>query len=208
MALAKFKVCPACGEHNPPALLECKKCEIDLTGIKVVDEAILTTANSSTKDATASSNGRSLVKICDCGTANPPQARKCSVCGEDISDVRATEGQFSPQTMMKAMLRSLDDSFIFLIEKPITIIGREAEMRQYLEAKTYVSRKHAKLTNANGEIYIENISSTNQTFVNNILIPDDSPTLLKNGDEIGLGGKLINGERQNQAAYFVIEASA
>jgi hypothetical protein len=40
MALSKFKLCPACGEHNPPALLECKNCETDLTGVRLVDEDI------------------------------------------------------------------------------------------------------------------------------------------------------------------------
>ncbi|KGK83904.1 hypothetical protein DP73_19290 [Desulfosporosinus sp. HMP52] len=205
MTLNKFKVCPACGEYNTPSLLECKKCETDLTGIKVVDEEILATANASASEATASSNSRSLVKTCDCGTANPPQARKCSSCGEDISDVRATESQSSPGVTQKVVLRSIDACFTFSLDKPVTVIGREAEMQQYLEAKTYVSRKHAKITLANGEIYIENMSTTNHTFVNNTLIPTDAPKLLKNGDEIGLGGKLINGERQSQAAYLVIE---
>ena len=207
MALTKFKVCPACGEHNTPALLECKKCETDLTSIKVVDEAILATVNASAGEAIASSNRRSLVKICDCGTANPPQARKCSSCGEDISDVRATESQSSPGVTQKVILRSIAASFTFLLDKPVTVIGREAEMQQYLETKVYVSRKHAKLTLTNDEIYIENMSSTNHTYVNNTLIPSDVPTLLKNGDEIGFGGKQINGKRQSQAAYLVIEVA-
>lgn len=205
MSLAKFKVCPACGEHNPPALLECKKCETDLTGVKVVDEMAISSDNAPVNNMGVSV---SLVKICDCGAVNSPQARKCSSCGEDISDVRAAETQRSSQVMIKAVLRSVNNDFTFLLEKTVTIIGREAEMRQYLEAKTYVSRKHAKLTIVNGEIYIENMSSTNHTFVNSTLIPGDAPTLLKNGDEIGFGGKLINGKRQNQAAYFVIEVSA
>lgn len=207
MALNKFKVCPACGEHNPPALLECKKCETDLTGVRVVDKAILAACNESAKNITMSNNRR-LVKVCDCGVENPLQARKCSECGEDISDVRAIETKtvVTPSTTV-AVLRSLDGSFTFKIEKPITVIGRESEMSEYLKAKTYVSRKHAKLTITNGEIYIENLSNTNRTFVNNTLILSDTPTLLKNGDEVGLGGKLINGDRQKQAAYFVIEVS-
>lgn len=207
MALTKFKVCPACGEHNTPALLECKKCEADLTGTKVVDEAILVTANESASESTVSSSSRRLVKICDCGNANPPQARKCSSCGEDISDVRATESQSSFGVMQKVVLRSIDASFTFPLDKPVTIIGREAEMQQHLETKVYVSRKHAKFTITNDEIYIENMSSTNHTYVNNTLIPSDAPTLLKNGDEIGLGGKQINCKRQSQAAYFVIEVA-
>ncbi len=80
-------------------------------------------------------------------------------------------------------------------------------MRDYLEKKTYVSRRHAKVTLTGGEVYIENLSETNRTFVNNVLIPNGVPTLLKNGDEVGLGGTVINGERQSQAAYFIIEAA-
>ena len=37
MELTKYKICPECGKHNPPNLLECRYCESDLTGVKVVD---------------------------------------------------------------------------------------------------------------------------------------------------------------------------
>jgi hypothetical protein len=70
----KFKVCPACGERNPPARLECKRCETDLTGVNVVDEAALQArANeSSTAVNNKDTDTPSLVKICECGTVNPP----------------------------------------------------------------------------------------------------------------------------------------
>jgi pSer/pThr/pTyr-binding forkhead associated (FHA) protein len=152
MQLDKFKVCPACGEHNPPALLECRKCETDLTGVKVADDAKPT----------------------------GPVAR----------------------------LQALDGRFSFSITKPVTIIGRESEMSDYLAEKTYVSRKHAKVTMTDGAVSIENLSGTNHTFINNMPIPCDAPVLLKNGDEIGLGGKAVNGERQAQAAYFLFEVLA
>jgi ribosomal protein L40E len=205
MAASKFKVCPICGERNPPALLECEKCETDLTGVKMVDEALLAALYTPVNVAAPADDNRDLVKICDCGAKNPPQARKCFLCGEDIFDVRATESQ--PDQQIKAVLSSVDRSFSFILKKPITVVGREAEMREYLKLKTYVSRKHAKFVLANGEIFVENLSGANRTFINNKLIPDNTPILLKNGDEIGLGGKLINGERQTRAAYLVIEVS-
>ncbi|MDR1069324.1 MAG: FHA domain-containing protein [Gracilibacteraceae bacterium] len=209
MALNKFKVCPACGEHNPPALLECKKCETDLTGVKVVDEALLAAQSAAERSAGPPSGGRSLIRLCDCGAENPPQARKCVSCGEDISDVRAAESKKGlAGSPPPALLRSFDGSFSYAITKPVTVIGREGEMSDYLQEKTYVSRKHAKVIIANGEVYMEDVSGTNHTFVNNAPIPAGAPTRLKNGDEVGLGGKLVNGERQTQAAYFVIEAPA
>ena len=45
MVLEKYKICPACGEHNAPNLLECRKCETDLTGIKIVDATAVQAAS-------------------------------------------------------------------------------------------------------------------------------------------------------------------
>jgi ribosomal protein L40E len=209
MALNKFKVCPACGAHNPPALLECKKCETDLTGVKVVDDAIIAAQNAIARSVTPQPDNRPLVKLCDCGAENSPQVRKCASCGEDISDVSATESKAGVMcSNLSAVLRTFDGSFSFAIAKPVTVIGREGEMSNHLKEKAYVSRKHAKVTMTKGKIYIENLSGTNHTFVNNVLIPSDTPIMLKNGDEVGLGGKIINGERQSQAAYFIIEVNA
>jgi ribosomal protein L40E len=210
MTLSKFKVCLACGEHNTPARLECKRCESDLTGVKVVDEAALraVAATGSTSDSEGESDAaaQELVKICDCGATNPPQARKCGSCGEDISDIRATKAERAASAKAVS-LRAIGDDFSFSLRKPVTLIGREADMKAYLGAKSYVSRNHAKITIADGDVYIENLSETNRTFVNGELIPCDAPTLLRDGDEIGLGGKMIDGKRQEDAAYFVFEAS-
>jgi predicted amidophosphoribosyltransferase len=52
----KFKVCPACGEHIPPARLECKRCETDLTGVNVVDEAAL---QARANESSATANNKS-----------------------------------------------------------------------------------------------------------------------------------------------------
>ena len=49
------------------------------------------------------------------------------------------------------------------------------------------------------------MSSTNKTFVNNKEVPNDEPTALNFGDEIGLGGKVVSDTRQDNAAYFVVQ---
>ncbi|TEB07769.1 50S ribosomal protein L40e [Pelotomaculum schinkii] len=205
MALEKYKVCPACGEHNPPVLLECKKCETDLTGVKVVDSASELSDTLEKEDSAKVDTQQELVKICDCGAHNPPQARKCISCGEDISDIRPT-ATFQKQNIYA--LQSVSDDYSFVIDKPVTIIGREAEMQDYLAQKPYVSRQHAKFTIVGNEVFIENLSSTNHTFVNNALISKESPTLLKEGDEIGLGGKVIDEQRQANAAYFIFKVTS
>jgi len=102
---------------------------------------------------------------------------------------------------------SINDDFTFAITKDVCTIGREQEMSEYLNVKTYVSRTHAKITIENNELYITNLSATNFTYVNNEKISNDTPYLLHDGDEIGLGGFLQNGQRQKNAAYFIVRKS-
>ena len=52
-------------------------------------------------------------------------------------------------------------------------------------------------------MFVENLSRTNRTYVNNEEIPDAVPVALADGDEIGLGGKVIGGSRQDKAAYLI-----
>lgn len=208
MALEKYKICPACGEHNAPNLLECRKCETDLTGVKIFDAAA-TQAPSVTQEVNAGSAGaEALFRVCDCGEMNPPQARKCQSCGEDISDILPTK-HAAPQTKaFSYTLEEIDGSYSGTFEEPVVILGREATLSENLSIKNYVSRQQAKLTIVAGKVFIENLSKTNKTFVNNTALEDGTPTALNDGDEIGLGGKVIDEVRQDQAAYLIFRSQS
>ena len=204
MELQKYKVCPVCGELNPPSLLECRKCETDLTGIRITDSSAVQCAGDTVETAESlSSSGQVLVRICDCGTRNLPQARKCIACGEDISDILPEPAEDQETHTILYELKSVCDGFGVSVEKPVFIVGREAELQEYLAAKMYVSRVHAKFTAAAGKVFLENLSHTNKTYINNTEISDSEPAALNDGDEIGLGGTEIGGRRQDNAAYFV-----
>lgn len=208
MELTKYKVCPECGKHNPPSLLECRYCEADLTGIKVVDsETEAQQAPAATASTTPAPEAveMELVRICECGVENPPQARKCKACGEDISDIIP---QQVPKKAAKAFsyeLKAVDGSFSVTFDKPLVVVGREAELKGYLAEKVYVSRQHARFTIVAEKVFVENLSGTNKTFINNEEIPDATPAAISDGDEIGLGGKVINNSRQDRAAYFIFK---
>ena len=207
MDLSKYKVCPECGKRNSPNLLECRYCEADLTGVKVIDS----TAAESTKDtpsSTATTVETELARICECGARNAPQARKCKVCGEDISDILPVQVEKEAKKAFSYELRSYDGAFSVTIDKPLVVVGRETELKEYLQTKVYVSRQHARLTVVADKVFVENMSRTNKTFLNNEEIPDGTPTALKSGDEIGLGGKVIDGSRQDQAAYFIFQVKS
>ena len=195
----KYKICPECHEKNEPYLMDCAFCEADLTGVKITDEE--TEKMVQQNDSANATSVARLIRLCDCGVKNPANARKCSACHEDISDITPTPNtEDSPSPSF--ILSSIDGKYAYTITADEVTVGRESVMREYLNSKNYVSRAHAKLTVENNKLWIENLSSTNYTFVNNKKITEK--TKLKDGDEIGLGGMNINGNRQEHAAYFLV----
>jgi pSer/pThr/pTyr-binding forkhead associated (FHA) protein len=97
----------------------------------------------------------------------------------------------------------VDSDYIYPLPNGSIIVGREHGRRECLIGKQYVSRIHAKITVENGAVFIENLSKTNYTYVNNIRIPAGR-TRLNAGDEVALGGISVNGTRQEEAAYFIV----
>lgn len=219
--MALCKICPNCGVHNETGALSCEECDMDLSSTSIVNEEIAVDCQKvkelqqeeqqeevqqqeqrQEQQQEQQDNAPTIHKTCPgCGKRNPPQARKCQYCGDDISDIIATAGDDLVETHYE--LRSLDGDYSFQIPCGCSVVGREHEMREYLAAKPFVSRIHAKLIVEDGKLFIENQSSTNYTFVNNIKIPSGR-TLLKTGDEVSLGGITVNGIRQSEAAYFIV----
>lgn len=209
----KFKICPVCGMKNSPSMLECSGCEADLISIKVTDkieenpeEKVITNADSneiSTVDGvSAHVVQEEYVRVCECGCLNPAVAKKCIGCGEIISDIAPVKRADGRERTY--VLESLDGKYAFEIREGEVAIGREYEMRDYLADKLYISRKHAKLIRQEGKVYIENLSRTNYTFINNERI--HGRVELNIDDEIGLGGNETDGKRQNEAAYFKVRS--
>lgn len=199
--MEKFKICPVCGMHNKPNMIECLGCETDLTSVKATDEET-EKAKIDVQESEVSKPQEEYVRICDCGAVNSATAKKCAECGEGISDIAPTLNmQRSECTFVMA---SLDGTYVFEIKEGEVVIGREHEMKEYLMNKPYVSRQHAKLIKEDDKVFIENLSGTNYTFVNNQRIAER--TELKLNDEIGLGGNEVNGKRQDEAAYLVLRS--
>jgi len=199
--MEKYKICPSCKTKNPPALFECINCETDLTGIKITDEE--TEKMNAENTASQAEMPEKMVRVCECGAKNAPNARKCSSCNEDISDITPSpdiEGEKANATTF--VLSSLDGQYAYKITADELIIGREKLMSEYLSNKSYVSRSQSKITLINNDLFIENLSNTNFTYVNNQKIT--ARTKLQDGDQIGLGGTNLNGKSQEEAAYFIV----
>lgn len=198
--MEKYKICPSCGVKNDPVLLECLNCEADLTRVKILDQE--TEAMLQEQAEEKAGEQEKYIRVCECGTKNKPNARKCSSCNEDISDITPTVDTEEEQTVKTYIFSSLDGKYAYKVSSEKVTIGRENVMGEYLLTKSYVSREHAEISIVEDELFIENLSGTNFTFVNNDKITEK--TKLNEGDEIGLGGTNVNGVCQDQAAYFLV----
>jgi len=200
--MEKYKICPACGKHNAAVILECVFCEADLTGVRIYDQETEQSLHTPPAD-NDNSNDCTMIRICEeCGCENRVSDRKCRQCGEDISDIIPIPCA-DTKNNEHYILTSLDGAYAYQIVDGANVIGRECSMAEYLSQKPFVSRRHAQIEVCDGTLYITNLSGTNYTYVNNIRIAAEKHQL-EDGDEIGLGGYSINGNRQEQAAYFIV----
>ena len=221
--MKKYKICPnqACRKHNKPTAIECKWCEMPLAGVKITDDETEAARMEAEKEKTDQQDNQSnnepspvkpfgkMSRICDnCSTHNLANARKCSNCGEDISDItptQETDVRGKPQETHIFRLKGLTEDILYEIPEQGAIIGREYNLKDYLANKSYVSRKHVVFRIVEGKLFIKNLNSMNHTYVNNVKIENNIDTEVHPGDEIALGGNITNGKRQDLAAYFILE---
>ncbi len=99
-------------------------------------------------------------------------------------------------------LKSLSTGTIFTLTQSTITIGRGAFNFVRLESDS-LSSQHASLHIDNGRAVLEDLNSTNGTFINNM--PVKAPTELMHGDVISLGNEklmLIDPENQDDATVF------
>jgi FHA domain/zinc-ribbon domain len=140
----------------------------------------------------------------ECGFQNPEAANYCSRCGallvkEDpgsettmsyVPEEGDEEGSVSleelgaegPALVVRSGGGRAGEHFVPQGER--TTVGRSPDCDIFLDDVT-VSRRHAVLTQREGDLYIEDQGSLNGTFLNRRRI--DSPAKLENGDELQIG---------------------
>lgn len=203
----QVKICPHCKKWNEAKSIECIYCGTDLVNVKPISKEQASSALKSTPKSSPTKG-----KICtECGHVNPPQARKCEQCKEDLSDVKITdiEPTAKDQTVKKTVYEfiTVDGTEHFEIPdgQMDLILGREGFLSEYLSTKPYVSRQQAAIAIQDNSFKIKNLSRTNPTFVDNQALENGKEYSFPFGKEIGLGGKVINGNRQSNAAYLVLK---
>uniref|UniRef100_A0A832MPQ8 FHA domain-containing protein n=1 Tax=Pseudothermotoga hypogea TaxID=57487 RepID=A0A832MPQ8_9THEM len=140
-------------------------------------------------------------RVCpSCGQRNPPEEIMCTKCMANISDVSLVEileEHEAPRDDSQNQISTDSEKTVVLVEtlvlknEKITItvlsgevVGRKGKGAEHLASYMTVSRRHARFTKENGVWYVEDLKSTNGTYVNGIKIEQKHP--LKDGDTVSL----------------------
>lgn len=146
-----------------------------------------------------------------CFAENKSTAKFCSLCGQPLTGLAAVSPppaapvsrlqQSSLVSAIQARLCLPDGTNIDLEQQ--NTIGRDAaQCNLSFPADNRLSRRHARIYEASGEWMLEDLGSSNGTYLNQQ--PVQQPVKLRSGDQVGLGSLtfiflLGNGPASGQA---------
>ena len=164
--MALVKICKSCGEQNAPSANLCSRCMANLSGIKPVDpEAV----ECSTNEGDPSLDGAPC----------PPSE---SGGGEErVLDASATVHE-QERTLRLAFAQG--GKTISL--RPGDVLGREGTWKRSFDGYPTVSRKHARIAYDKSHWTLEDLRSTNGTWVNGKRLEEGVPCFLRKGDIVSL----------------------
>jgi len=121
-----------------------------------------------------------------CGTENSPSEKYCGDCGFLLS---STPGEAGPVSEAGPQAKLAGDGREFVLQEGENVIGRE-DTDVLLEDPS-VSRRHALLVLEGGSCWVEDLGSTNGTFVDGQQIAKGERVELASGAELKLGSIVL-----------------
>ena len=140
-----------------------------------------------------------------------PNGQFCENCGHKLDEQVPVSPDLPPNESMGAVWRIeclkekagaeeaaravYETAFELILKNPLTQIGRSSQKRNLhpeiaCDWDDAVSHRHAKIElDPEGNPVLIDVGSTNGTMVNGQIISANTPTKLKDGDRISLGGK-------------------
>ncbi|MBQ3683762.1 MAG: FHA domain-containing protein [Succinimonas sp.] len=230
--MARVKICPKCGAENSPGSASCinENCGWDLSNVKSVDKEAAKPApdpKNPAGDAPSEDNaippGMAYARICPkCGHVNGPMIKQCAACHENIkflkktlvdkSQLQGASGAPAPEpaapkpvNKVIASLNAPDGRCILKIDTlhPITVIGREHAMADYLASRDYTSRFHAEIHVMGDRLALAD-KGRNGTYINNVRMSPGSTEVLKDGDKVSMGDRWPDDWTKSQAGCFIV----
>jgi hypothetical protein len=178
------KICPACGCKNPISECQCIKDGTDISDLSPVDENDIKVSNC---------NQDGKIKLCpSCGEKNLPDAPECVNCSWSLVDVPLTDELDQPVSDGKVsyLILSLSDGQRISAVNG-DIIGREGVGSESLVSYEKVSRTHARITSDGGKWFIEDLGTTNGTYINNARIPPNKRIEIIPGHNVSMSKSCV-----------------
>lgn len=162
--------CPNCQHWNEPGARFCEECGIELPLEQDVAQQVSVRA---TPPPAPASDAPVVADVLDI-----PQ--------QDLVPIESSPAQ--PYTGARLVLQQTGS--IFRLGSTATI-GREdptlqIDLEGYPDGK-YISQRHAQVVQINGKHYIEDLGSSNHTYVNDIRLSQGQSEPLDEGDVVRLG---------------------
>jgi hypothetical protein len=151
---------------------------------------------------------------CSQGHENPDGSMYCDQCGEELLAATPSAGDATPAasaapvapaapmapaatavSIPRLVIKedgaefSLEGKSEFLIgrEDPVSNIYPDIDLTPHKGEDYGVSRMHAKIYVQSGQYLVEDLNSTNATYVNRQKLAAKTPTPIKEGDELRFG---------------------
>jgi len=136
------------------------------------------------------------MKCTECQMENIEGALFCEECGAKLEALNELQGTVVEVTAERLVLASADGSTLNIPVKEEVVIGREdpiSEVFPDLDLTGFggmekgVSRKHAVIHRSGADYTVEDMGSTNGTYVNRKKVQPNIPQAIKPGDELRFG---------------------
>jgi pSer/pThr/pTyr-binding forkhead associated (FHA) protein len=138
---------------------------------------------------------------CSRGHDNPDGSLYCDECGERLAPVGVSMPRTGAALLAHPRLVLAADGTSFDLtgkreillgrEDPVSNIFPDVDLTDHGGEEGGVSRTHARISLRDGRYLIEDLNSTNCTYLNRQKLTPRTPTLLNDGDEIRLGRVML-----------------
>ncbi len=199
--------CPACGEEVQPDEAFCANCGASLAQAPIapepVDEAetlVVPTVPEAAPEPAPAPEPAAPPTCPACGNEIEEGDAFCSTCGFALQAVVTPSAEPAlpgePAVVGPRLVVDASGAEIPLPDKDEILVGREdpvsgiypdVDMTPHGGEEGGVSRRHARLTKESGKYYVEDLDSTNFTFVNKQKLAPKTRQALDDGDEIRFG---------------------
>ncbi|MBI2267199.1 MAG: FHA domain-containing protein [Armatimonadetes bacterium] len=200
--------CPSCGSDNIEGAAYCEDCGAKLAAGTVATMTEGAAPPPPPPPPPAATGG--TVQCGACGAKNEAGEAYCSDCGAALGVATAVSAEATapppglpPQgggegavvPSLKARLVVTATNKEFPLEKEVVLVGRQSPADGVFpdvdlteeDKDAYISRKHAQFSLKDDQYALEDLGSSNGTFVNNMRLSKGAPQPLNSGDKIRVG---------------------